>query len=104
MSIKSKDEILSALKEILNDDASDNAIAILEDVADTFDDFTTKTKTETDWKQKYEDNDKEWRQRYRDRFFNHSKDDPEDKMEDFSSDDIVDEKTKFEELFSQKGE
>ena len=27
-------------------------------------------KDETDWKSKYEENDKQWREKYRDRFFN----------------------------------
>lgn len=102
MAIKSKDEILASLKEILKEDTSDEAIAIIEDVTDTFDDFSTRQSDNTDWKQKYEDNDKEWRQKYRDRFFNHSNN-PEEK-EDVFPEEIIEEKTKFEELFDQKGE
>lgn len=102
MSIKTKDEILSTLKTLLKDDTSDEAISILEDVTDTFDDMQSKTHGDgTDWEQKYNDLDKEWRQKYRDRFFNHSADDPED---DETPDDEPVEKVKFEELFSQEGE
>ena len=102
MSIKTKDEILSTLKTLLKDDTSDEAISILEDVTDTFDDMQSKTQGDgTDWEQKYNDLDKEWRQKYRDRFFNHSADDPEDDIE--TPDEPV-EKVKFEELFSQEGD
>lgn len=103
MAIKSKEDILASLKDILKEDTSDEALAIIEDVSDTFDDFTTQKQSEIDWEQKYKDNDKEWRERYRDRFFNHSEN-PKDETIDFSTDEIVEEKTKFEELFSQKGE
>ena len=101
MRIKTKEEILSTLQSLLKEDTSDEAISILEDVTDTFDDLSSKTQGDgTDWEQKYNDLDKEWRQKYRDRFFNHSADDPEDDIE--TPDEPV-EKVKFEELFSQEG-
>ena len=104
MSIKTKEEILDALKEIFKDDTSDTALTILEDVSDTFTDLTDKSKGDgVDWEQKYKDNDREWREKYRDRFFNHSADDPIEDIE--NGDDQHEEiKTKFEELFSEKGE
>lgn len=101
MSIKTKEEILSTLQSLLKEDTSDDAISILEDVTDTFDDLSSKTQDDgTDWEKKYHDLDTEWRQKYRDRFFNHSADDPEDDIE--TPDEPV-EKVKFEELFSQEG-
>lgn len=104
MAIKSKDEILNSLKEILKEDTSDEAIAIIEDVTDTIDDFSAKISDDTDWKKKYEDNDHEWRQKYRDRFFNHSQnDEPEDEAKLLEPEEVL-EKTKFEELFSEKGD
>ena len=98
MAIKSKDEILASLKEILKEDTSDEAIAIIEDVTDTFDDFSARQSDSTDWKEKYETNDKEWRQKYRDRFFNHSADEPDPIIEPDPKDE-PEEKTKFEQLF-----
>lgn len=101
MSIKTKEEILSTLQSLLKEDTSDDAISILEDVTDTFDDLSSKTQDDgTNWEKKYHDLDTEWRQKYRDRFFNHSADDPEDDIE--TPDEPV-EKVKFEELFSQEG-
>ena len=53
--IKSKDDILAQLKEVLGESSSnDNSIALIEDISDTLDDTT-------DWKQKYEENDKMWK-------------------------------------------
>lgn len=68
--IKTKDEILKAIKDRIGDDTSDETIAFLEDITDTLNDYDNKTKDNTDWKTKYEENDKEWRNKYRDRFFN----------------------------------
>ncbi len=68
--IKTKDEILKAIKDRIGDDTSDETIAFLEDISDTLNDYDNKTKDNTDWKTKYEENDKEWRNKYRDRFFN----------------------------------
>lgn len=74
MAVRTKEELLESIKGLLADDTSDESIALLEDVTDTFDEQKTKTDTE-DWKKKYEDNDREWRQKYRDRFFSTGSDD-----------------------------
>lgn len=60
---RTKDELLTALRGVLGDNQSDEAIALIEDVTDTFD------APAEDWEQKYKDNDAAWRQKYTDRFF-----------------------------------
>ena len=57
------------IKDRTQDDTSDETLAFIEDVNDTFNDYDSKLNDSTDWKQKYEDNDKQWREKYRDRFF-----------------------------------
>lgn len=104
MSIKTKDELLTSIKTLIGDNSSDEAITLLEDVTDTITDFETKTASTTNWEQKYNDLDKEWRQRYTERFFNHSGEDNEDNTPPDFGEDEPEEKTKFEELFSQKGD
>ena len=74
MAIKTQEELLNSIKELLKDDTSDESISLLEDVSDTLTELSANQDTEN-WKQKYEDNDKEWRQKYRDRFFNTGSDD-----------------------------
>lgn len=64
MSVKSIDEILNAVKERIGDDTSDSAISFVEDISDTLNSLSEQE----NWKQKYEQNDSEWRKRYRDRF------------------------------------
>lgn len=64
MSVKSIDEILNAVKERIGDDTSDSAISFVEDISDTLNSFSEQE----NWKQKYEQNDSEWRKKYRDRF------------------------------------
>ena len=70
MAVKTKDEIMTLIKDKFGDDTSDETLAFIEDVADTVNDLETKASGDgVDWKAKYEQNDKEWRQRYHDRFF-----------------------------------
>ena len=69
MSVRTKEEIMKFIKDRTQDDTSDETLAFIEDVNDTFNDYDSKLNDSTDWKQKYEDNDKQWREKYRDRFF-----------------------------------
>lgn len=75
MAIKAKDDLLNFIKEKTKDDTSDETLGFIADFTDTFDDLEAKSKDNTEWKQKYEDNDKQWRQKYRDRFFDATKND-----------------------------
>lgn len=67
--VKSKTEIMEAIKEAFKDNSSDSTLSFIEDITDTLDDLESKASDTTDWKQKYEDNDKEWREKYKERFF-----------------------------------
>ena len=73
--VRTKDELLASIKDRFKDDTSDETISFIEDVSDTINDLETKASDETDWKSKYEENDKQWREKYRDRFFNTEGDD-----------------------------
>ena len=77
--IQTKDEILASIHSKLGDDTSDEAIKIIEDISDTFDDLTARVNEAGDWKAKYEENDKNWRDKYQTRFFTPSDDDPLEK-------------------------
>lgn len=69
MAIRSKDEILEYLKGRIGDEPDDESISFLEDVTDTIANYESKVADTEDWKSKYEENDKEWRKKYTDRFF-----------------------------------
>ena len=64
--VKSKEELIEEIQGIVGDDKGDNVIALIENVSDTITDL--ETNSDEDWKQKFEDNDKMWREKYISRF------------------------------------
>lgn len=100
--IKSKEDILASIKERIGEDASDEALTLLEDITDTFTDLETKAKGDgKDWKAEAARIDAEWRAKYRDRFFG---DPVEESAPDPEPDSSVDETLSmtFEKLFEEK--
>lgn len=104
MAVLSKEVFLNLIKEITKDSTDDDTLKFIEDATDTINSLSD-TDGE-DWKTKYEDNDKMWRQKYKDRFFsagdsagnNHkSKDEEEEEEEEEKDKEIVAEN--FNELF-----
>ncbi len=101
MAIKNKVELLSQLNTILGDNNNtDEALALFDDITDTMDDYESKTKDPTDWKAKYEENDKAWRNKYRERFMNGTQSDPEP-IDDPDSD-PVEKPLKYDDLFKEE--
>lgn len=99
MAVKTREEILESLRCRLGEEPTDEDIAMLEDITDTFTDFEEKTRDGTNWKNKYEENDKAWKKKYSDRFF--SKDD--DKGDPDGQEDHDDKPMKtFDDLFTVK--
>ena len=85
MSALTKDELLNKIREIVGDsEASDNVLELYDDIEDTYTSFNTELPGNEDWKTKYEENDKAWRERYKNRFFNRgdNKDEPPDTKPD----------------------
>lgn len=101
MAVRTRDEILAAIRSRLGDDTSDDALTIIEDIDDTFKDY--ETRTEEDWKSKYDELDAQWRKRYRDRFFQKANNE-ETTTEDDNEEDFKDESEvkDFSELFTEK--
>lgn len=77
MAVKSLDELLSGLRAKMGEAPSDEDLALLEDVSDTFKDASAKTEDKENWKEKFEKNDAEWRKRYSDRFLGKDVPDPD---------------------------
>lgn len=93
--VKSISELIEAVKTRIGDNPDDDSVAFLEDITDTLTDYDNKTKDNTDWKEKYDELDKSWKQKYIERFSDDVYDDPDEENED---DVAVPEK--FDELFS----
>lgn len=92
---KSKAEIIADLKAFIGENNSDDAIALVENVSDSIEDNTEQE----DWKKRYEENDKAWRQRYIDRFNNEEKEDDKEVIDVDNSND--DKPLTYENLFEE---
>lgn len=95
MAVKTKDEILEIIKNRFGDDTSDETISFIEDVSDTFDDYEARM-TE-DWKQKYDELDKSWREKYKARFFSKEVEKPVENVEE-----ATEEKLTYDKLFKEE--
>ena len=91
MAVQNKETLLEKLKAQIGEDTSDEAIALIEDVSDTIDDMNSRLTESGDWKTRYEENDAEWRKRYKDRFYSGESNpepepepEPDDKPKTFS--------------------
>lgn len=98
MAIKSREELLKSLNTLIGDNSSDENLEILEDVTDTLKDYEEKTADQTDWKTKYEQNDADWRKKYKERFLS-----GETIKEEQEEDVLKDSKTlTFDSLFKER--
>lgn len=68
----SKDELIEKVKKYVGDRTDDETIEIIEDISDSFD-----SSDADEWKQKYEENDKMWRDKYISRFLEKKEDEPD---------------------------
>lgn len=94
--VKSKEDILSAIKEQFGEEPNDAVISILEDVSDTIDGVNKGE----DWKEKYEENDRNWRKKYTERFVASPVNDTQQETEQSETEPDEEPKT-FEDLFKQ---
>ena len=66
--VLTKDELMKKLSSYIGERNDDDSISLIEDVSDTVDSFVSQEPQE-DWKAKYDELDKTWRERYKERFF-----------------------------------
>ena len=63
---KTKDELISAFNSIIGERTDDDVVSFLENLTDTMDEYANSENE--NYKTKYEENDKMWRERYMKRF------------------------------------
>ena len=92
----SKDELIKKVREYVGDKNDDETIEIIEDISDSID-----SSEADEWKKKYEENDKMWRDRYISRFVEKKEDeaDPPTEHEEEEK-----EYESFEDLFEEEEE
>lgn len=96
MAIKSNEDLMNGIRSILGDRTDEAALGLLEDMDDTLKDYATNANI--DWKNKYDENDAAWKQKYRDRFFRTVDDDGDDKLKD----EPEEKKLTFDSLFKEE--
>lgn len=104
MAILSREDYLERLNTLVGEDNTDEALQIIEDFTDTFDNLGTQNDNNDNenWKQKYEELDATWRQKYRDRFMN-SQTTEEDVIEEQEDNVELDgEMREYDELFEER--
>lgn len=71
MAVLTKEQFMENFKKIIGDSTSDDVVQMLEDVTDTYKDFESRSNNQSgeDWKAKFEENDKMWREKYTKAFF-----------------------------------
>lgn len=83
MAVRTREEIVAQITGAIGDSTTDTAIALLEDLSDTFGDLESRAKGDgKDWKAEAERIDKEWREKYVNRFRTGKADDADDELTD----------------------
>lgn len=90
----SKDELIEKVRQYVGDRTDDETIEIIEDISDSVD-----SSDADEWKQKYEDNDKMWRDKYISRFVEKKEDEPDTPAEQGEEEK---EYNSFEDLFEEE--
>ena len=105
--IKSKEEIIAEVNRLIGEEASDDVLAILENVTDTIDDYERRIAESGDWQTRYTENDKAWRERSRERFVSPGTTDVESidvEAEGVEVEEYDSEPETFEDLFEEVSE
>lgn len=92
----SKDELIEKVKKYVGDRTDDETIEIIEDISDSID-----SSDADEWKQKYKENDKMWRDKYISRFVEKKEDELDPPTEDEEEEK---EYNSFEDLFEEEEE
>ena len=90
----SKDELIEKVKKYVGDRTDDETIEIIEDISDSID-----SSEADEWKQKYEENDKMWRDKYISRFLEKKEDELDTPTE---HEEEEKEYNSFEDLFEEE--
>lgn len=105
--VKTTAEILEQIKTKFADDTSDETLSFIEDVSDTLNEKDSLAGASEEWKKKFEDNDKQWREKYKSRFFSSTDkgaSDPSTDIEDIEKPEEPPKPLEYDDLFKAKGE
>lgn len=89
-----RDELIEKVKKYVGDRTDDETIEIIEDISDSID-----SSDDDEWKQKFEENDKMWRDKYISRFLEKKEDELDTPTE---HEEEEKEYNSFEDLFEEE--
>lgn len=89
-----KDELIEKVRKYVGDRTDDETIEIIEDISDSFD-----SSDADEWRQKFEENDKMWRDKYISRFLEKKEDELDTPTE---HEEEEKEYNSFEDLFEEE--
>ena len=70
MSVLNRDDFFNRIQTIAGTDTSEETLAFIEDMTDTYNDLDGKANGDgVDWEQRYHDLDESWKAKYKQRFF-----------------------------------
>lgn len=89
-----KDELIEKVRKYVGDRTDDETIEIIEDISDSID-----SSDADEWKQKFEENDKMWRDKYISRFLEKKEDELDTPTEHEGEEKVY---SSFEDLFEEE--
>lgn len=89
-----RDELIEKVRKYVGDRTDDETIEIIEDISDSID-----SSDDDEWKQKFEENDKMWRDKYISRFYEKKEDELDTPTE---HEEEEKEYNSFEDLFEEE--
>ena len=90
----SKDELIEKVKKYVGDRTDDETIEVIEDISDSID-----SPDADEWRQKFEENDKMWRDKYISRFLEKKEDELDTPTESEEDEKVI---IDFEDLFEEE--
>lgn len=73
MAVLNQEDFFNRLHERIGTDTSDESIAFMEDMTDTYNDLVNRANNnDVDWEKKYHELDESWKAKYKHRFFSGS--------------------------------
>lgn len=99
MAIVSNEDLIQRVTALIGESTTDDNISLIEDVTDTLQDYTNRTQDSTNWQERYNENDREWRKRYTERFSNNGSQGAANPPPPVESQ--IDEKLTFDSLFKE---
>lgn len=92
-----KNELIEKVRKYVGDRTDDETIEIIEDISDSID-----SSDADEWKQKFEENDKMWRDKYISRFLEKKEDELDTPTEHEEEEEEEEEYNSFDDLFEEE--